>query len=137
MIKILNEWQMKQRFKKLTSTTVHLTEAGLHVVGQKGVTIVKQNSPTIEGRLRGSFSYSIDGENEGFGDQGNGKTLPEDKMRNNKKKKTVVIGTNCVYAKKVEFLSNTGSRGFMQISFNQLKQIAEKMEAEHIKKGIG
>ena len=137
MIKILNEWQMKQRWKKLTSTTVHLTEEGLHVIGQKGVTIVKQNSPAISGRLRGSFSYTIDGKNEGFGVMGDGAEQPEDKMRDNKKKKTVVIGTNCVYAKKVEFLSQTGSAKFMENSFNQLKQIAEKMEADHIKRGIG
>ena len=99
------------------------TEQGLAEVGERGVGILKRNTPVAEGRLRNSMSYTI-----------NRKVVsplgPEsssDVIRKNNKKDEVVIGTNVIYAAWVEYMAKNGSQGYMYKSFKQLKPIAKKV----------
>ena len=129
MIKILNQAAIVSNFSKATKSTVQSTRVALEVIGQQGVTIVKQNTPVISGRLRGSFGYTISGKVAG---NENNETI-----KSSSKKDTVVIGTNVVYAPDVEFLSQTGSKAFMQRSYNQLQQVVKAIMEQTVKKGIG
>mgnify|MGYP000639621164 CR=1 FL=1 len=99
---------------------------GLEESGQRGVAIVKQNTPVKSGRLRNSMAYSIDNRVEGG-------TSTEDTIYVNKDDKNVVVGTNVIYAPSVEYLSNTGSRGFMLRSFKQWKPIADHVIAKALR----
>jgi len=129
MIKILNKAAIVSNFSRASKSTVQSTRDALNVIGNKGTTIVKDNSPIISGRLRDSFGYTIDGKVSG---NQNNETIKPSSEKN-----TVIIGTNVTYAPSVEFLSKGESFGFMERSFNQLKQIVKKTMSESIKKGIG
>ena len=121
--------------KNLTSQrtlVLKATTQALEKIGQEGTTIIKGNSPTISGRLRGSFGYTISGNVE----------APEafeadDKVKPISDKQSVIIGTNVVYGPSVEYRSQTGSKGFMQRSFNQLRQVAAAIAAQTIKREVG
>ena len=129
MIKILNQAAIVSNFSRVTNSTVDSVRDALEVVGQEGVTITRRNTPVISGRLKGSMSYTIDGKVKG--------NENDDGIKPSSDKDTVVIGTNVVYAPSVEFMSNTGSKAFMERSFNQLKQVVKKIMAQEIKKGVG
>lgn len=98
----------------------NVTEA-LEEVGLRGVARLKSNAPVDSGRLRNSMSYTIDGKVEKY--EGNRK----DALRKIRDKKTVMLGTNVEYARKVEYLSTNESKGFMLRSFLELKPIADKI----------
>jgi len=129
MIKILNQAAIVSNFSRASKSTVQSTRDALNVIGNKGTTIVKDNSPIISGRLRDSFGYTIDGKVSG---NQNNETIKPSSEKN-----TVVIGTSVVYAASVEYLAKPPSFGFMERSFNQLKQIVKKTMSESIKKGLG
>jgi len=105
---------------------------GLEVVGQHSVAVIKKNTPVVDGRLRNSMSYTIAGR----------VVAPEaphqadDVLLPNKKTKELVVGTNVIYAPPVEFLSKTGSAGFMNRSFNQIKATTKKTLATALKRVI-
>ena len=82
-------------------------EQALDEVGLRGVDIVKKNTVSDTGRLRGSMGYSISGKVvavEAFEDG--------DKIKKNSSKKDVVVGTNVKYAPYVEYLAKNGSQGY-------------------------
>ena len=120
--------RIQHNLKLKSAETLKATTSGLEKIGQQGTAYVKQNSPVISGRLRGSMGYTIDGKVE---------LAENDPMNAIGDKNTVVIGTNVVYGPSVEYRSQTGSKGFMQRSFNQLRQVAEQMLANHIKREVG
>jgi len=104
---------------------------GLIEIGERGVGILKLNTPVKEGRLRGSMSYTIDKKTEV--PLWMSKNISGDELDKITTDKVVIIGTNVVYAARVEFLSKTGSAGYMLRSYKQLKPKA----MEIIKKVFG
>ncbi len=101
-MKLLGEAAVKANLdKQLNIIAKNATEA-LEEIGQRGVGIAKNNAPVISGRLRQSMDYEVKGS-------------------------TVVIGTNLVYAQKVEFFSKTGSKGFFLKSYNQIVPLAKEI----------
>ena len=60
--KILNEKEVMAKIDIATDKVLEARTMGLHILGQQGVTFLKQQSPVITGRLRGSMSYSSDGQ---------------------------------------------------------------------------
>lgn len=129
--KLLNEQQMIKAFKQAETQTLDSVNKGLERVGQQGVTMVKQQSPVISGRLRGSMGYTIGGKVEmAEGDS-------KDVIRPHRDKDMVIIGTNVVYAPRVEYLSQTGSKGFMNRAFNQLRSVVNQLVGNEIKARVG
>jgi len=117
------------KFVKVASSNI---EEGLDEVGERGVAIIKKNTPIVSGRGRNSMSYTT-----------NNKVVtpdkpdfPGDELKKSKNKKEVIMGTNVIYMPKVEYTSTTGSKGFMLRSYKQLKPIAEKVLGTFIKKGL-
>lgn len=131
MATAVNQKEIERKINNVIKVVARSVDEGLEEVGQRGVTIVKINSPYITGRLRNSMGYLIKGEIKGSSGS------PSDIMKSKNIKNAVVIGTNVVYAGRVEYLSKTGSAGYMQRSYNQLKPIAEKVMQTAIKGGIG
>ena len=121
--------ELDKRIKMISKNRVE----GLHEVGQRGVGIFKQNSPTVSGRLKGSQGYSIEGEILFPGPEQPFES--EDKIRTNLKEDIVFMGTNVNYAWKVEHLSKTAA-GWMARSFNQLKMQAKEIFKKHMKKVV-
>ena len=113
---------------KVMSKTV---EEGLTEVGERGVGILKRNTPVYSGpdhtggRLRQSMSYTI---NRKVKSPLSPKSQA-DVIGRVKTKDEVVIGTNVVYAAYVEYMANNGSQGYMNRSYKQLKPIAKKIMA--------
>lgn len=112
---------------KIASTT---NDEALIEIGERGVGILKSNTPVIEGRLINSMSYTVAGKVI----DPLGANAPEDKLKVNKDKRVVVIGTNVIYAPWVEFMSKNGSAGYMRRSYNTLKPIATKIIKTMFKK---
>ncbi len=105
--------------KVVASTNIQaLTE-----VGERGVGILRRNTPVKDGRLRNSMSYTLNGK---VFDPLNAKN-DGDKLRVSNKKDRVIIGTNVVYGPRVEYLAKNGSAGYMLRSYKQLKPIAMKV----------
>ena len=125
-----NAKEIQRNIDKFVKVTAKNTTEALDEIGLRGVGILKRNTPVVEGALRNSEAYTIDGKIK----EGEGNTA--DIIRPIKDKKTVIIGTNKIYAPKVEFLSKTGSRGFMFKSFKQLKPIANKIFKDVLGKGL-
>jgi len=111
------------------SVSKNIDEA-LEEIGQRGVGIVKGNTPKDTGRLQNSMSYST----------GN-KVISEspfneaDKIKPINKDKTVIVGTNVIYGPHVEYMSKNASKGFMLRSYKQWKPIAEFIIAKAAKRG--
>ena len=51
----------------------------------------------------------------------------QDKLKALNDDKTVIIGTNVIYAPKVEYMAKNGSAGYMLRSYKQLKGQAEQI----------
>ena len=96
--------------------------------------IIKRNTPVDEGRLRSSMGYTIDSKVI----TPETPTESEDKLRSNIKKDVVILGTNVVYAPKIEFVPSrsTANLGFMSRSFNQLKPVAMRIFEEFLRGAI-
>lgn len=100
----------------------------LESVGQKGVGIVKRNTPVDTGRLRASMGYSIDSKVK------MSKGSETDRLKKNDSKKTLIIGTNVHYAEKVEYFAKNGSQGYMARSFMQIKRVLYKMMSDEYRR---
>lgn len=120
---IQGEAKIKANLKKQMKIAAKTKTEGLIEIGERGVGILKLNTPVKEGRLRGSMSYTID--NKSIDPLGAFDS--KDKLPTISTDKTVVVGTNVIYAPRVEFLSQTGSAGFMLRSYKQLKPKAEEI----------
>jgi len=112
---VTNANQIVKNINKIVKSVSKTNDEYLEEMGQRGVATAKKNTPVESGRLRNSMGYTTDKKREGN----------EDSVRKTNEKDTVVVGTNMIYARKVEFLSKTGSKGFMLMSYSQWKQIAE------------
>jgi len=117
------------RIKAVTIGVGVGVEEGLEEAGLRGVGIVKGNTPVDTGRLRNSMAYTVKGKVVG-GVEG------EDRIKQVQEDKVVVVGTNVIYGPSVEYMSKTGSKGFMLRSFYQWKPIADLVIADAIRKGI-
>ena len=117
------EDEIVRNLKKQKGLISRTITQGLDEIGLKGVKNLKQNTPTITGRLKNSMSYSIENKvvNPDTPDEKN------DEVKSNPSKKEVIIGTNVVYAAWVEFMSKTGSAGYMIRSYNQTKKQANRI----------
>lgn len=120
---------VKRNLKKLVQVVSSTQVEGLTEIGERGVEILKRNTPVKDGRLRNSMSYTVDRKSV----DPLGADFARDKLRVNKSKDTVIIGTNVVYGPKVEFLAKNGSAGYMLRSYKQLKVVAEKIIAKAFK----
>ena len=98
----------------------------LEEVGQRGVGILKLNTPVDTGRLRNSMGYTVANKVEGG----------ENTVNRTSEKDSVYLGTNVIYAPSVEYRSKNGSQGFMLRSFNQLVPIAKKIIENSFKGAI-
>lgn len=98
----------------------------LEEIGQRGVGIVKKNTPVDSGRLRNNMGYSI----------GNKAVGGDDSVKASGDPNTVNIGTNVIYAAYVEYMAKNGSQGYMQRSFNQLLPIAKAIFKDVFKRGL-
>lgn len=115
--------KVKKNLKDIIKIIAKTQTEGLIEIGERGVGILKLNTPVDSGRLRNSMSYTIDGKSiDPLGSQQSNDKLPIIKSKN-----IVIIGTNVVYAPSVEFLSQNGSAGFMLRSYKQLKPTAQKI----------
>lgn len=115
-VELLNVDDIMKNFDELIKTNATTLEEGLQEVGQRGVGIVKEETAVVSGRLRNSMSYTFNNRVYEGG---------EDELNPSPKKDEVIIGTNVIYAPRVEYLATNGSAGFMLRSYNQLKPIAE------------
>lgn len=133
-ITILNEVQIINSFNAKIKVVSKTTEKALIEVGERGVGILKENTPVAlvnGGRLRNSMSYSIK----------NKVVNPDspfeagDEIRGNNEKLGVAIGTNVNYAPPVEFIpsSSSANLGFMARSYKQLKPVAETIFKEALR----
>jgi len=109
--------------KKIINVMSKTQTEGLVEIGERGVEILKFNTPVKDGRLRNSMSYTIDGKSI----DPLGANNPADKLRKINDDKNVVIGTNVIYGPKVEYMATNGSAGYMLRSYKQLKQVAEQI----------
>ena len=106
--------------KALNAISTTKAEA-LEEIGQRGVGIVKQNTPVQSGRLRQSIGYTI--KSKVVSEAKNA----DDAIKANDSPSEVAIGTNVVYAASVEYMSKTGSKGFFLRSFNELRPMATEI----------
>lgn len=101
-------------------------EQALEEIGQRGVGIIKNNTPVDSGRLRNSMGYTVANKVVGQGDT----------VNTTSDKDSVYLGTNVVYAAYVEYMAKNGSQGYMQRSFNQLLPIAKAIFKDVFQRGI-
>lgn len=122
--------EIQANIDKALKVVAKTTEEALLEVGERGVAILKNNTPVDSGRLRNSMSYTVSNRVEG-------NTGPDsDAVNKSNDKNTVTIGTNVIYAPRVEFMAKNGSQGFMQRSFNQLVPIAKSVFTSVYKGGL-
>lgn len=131
---VIGQKEIEKNIDKAVKIVSKSIEEGLIESGERGVNILKKNSPVVSGRLRGSMSYTID--KKIYSPLKNSKNKSTDTVKKTQDKDTVYIGTNVEYAQKVEYLSKTGSKGFMHRSYQILKGIVKKIVAKNIKEGI-
>lgn len=120
---LLGTNQVNKKLKDTIKVIAKTQTEGLIEIGERGVKILKLNTPVDSGRLRNSMSYTIDKNSI----DPLGADEPDDKLPIIKSKSKVIIGTNVIYAPSVEFLSQNGSAGFMLRSYKQLKPISQKI----------
>lgn len=138
-MKITNEKEVMAKIDIATDKVLEARTMALHILGQQGVTFLKQQSPVETGRLRGSMSYSID--KQTTSPEPHQTNISKDFVGKNDRKDMVVIGTNVVYAPAVEYRQKKGtdkdkSIGFFNRAVNLLRQNAEKLLSEEIKKRL-
>ena len=109
-MKILGVKQVQKNFDNYVNIMARNQKEALQEIGQRGVGIVKNNTPVNTGRLRQSMDYKAE-------------------------KDFVEVGTNVDYADDVEFRSKQ-NKGFFLRSFNQLVPIAKEIyrKAMEVKK---
>lgn len=100
----------------------------LDEIGLKGVGILKRNVPVDSGRLRNSMGYTIGGRVEGSPDE------PEDAINPNSDRRSIYIGTNVVYADRVEYMARNGSQGYFLRSFRLIKPMAEGVYEKYMRR---
>jgi hypothetical protein len=109
-VTILGQAQVQKNLNNYINIMARNTTQALEEIGQRGVGIVKNNTPVDTGRLRQSMDYKTE-------------------------KDFVEVGTNVIYAQSVEFRSKQ-NKGFFLRSFNQLVPIAKEIfrKAMEVKK---
>ena len=119
--------------KKFKAVSDNIDES-LTRIGEEGVKALKQESPTVTGRLKGSMSYLVSKKvNTPLWMD---KNENDDKLKSKLVKDSVVIGTNVIYAPSVEFLSDKGSAGFMFKAYKQTKKKAKDIFKKGMQKGM-
>ena len=127
---ITGEREIMKNLTKAIKVMSKTRVEALNEIGERGVAIIKDNSPVISGRLRNSMSYTTNGKVV----DPLGADKPQDKLKPLKSNEEVAIGTNVVYAARVEYMSNNGSEGYMLRSYKQLKKQAEQIIKSVFKK---
>jgi len=122
--------KVNQNINNAIKSVAKTQTEGLIEIGERGVSILKDNTPVKDGRLRNSMSYTTDGKVV----DPLGANEPQDKLRALKDDNQVVIGTNVVYAAKVEYMATNGSAGYMLRSYKQLKGVAVEIMKKTFKK---
>lgn len=104
---------------------------GLRASAEEVSTDAKLNAPWLYGRLRASIGYSVNGESsEGFGNE----ALPQD-MNIQGRHGSAIIGTNVVYARKMEFGgSRKAPNGYMRIAIDMNREKVKKIMVMFLKR---
>ena len=123
---VLGQAEVLRNLKNALKIVSKDVEQALEETGQRGVGIAKNNTPTVTGRLKNSMGYTVGNKTVGNSDSVN--AIGE--------KNVVAIGTNVIYARRVEFLAKNGSQGYMLRSYNQLKPIAKQIFKTVLGRGI-
>lgn len=133
-VEILNSQQINDNINREFNNISEATTKALIKIGGEGARIIKLNTPVKSGRLRKGIGYTID-DKVIYSDE---PVEPNDKIRANKDKFSVVIGTNVIYAPKIEFVpsKSKANLGFMTRGFKQLKPIAMRIFEEFLKGAI-
>jgi len=131
-VKILGMKQVQKNLDKVGKSLSEAKTKGLIEVGETGVSIIKRNTPVKDGRLRGSMTYTIANKQDGL----ESPASRSDTLDKNPKKDVVILGTNVIYARRVEFFSKTGSAGFFLRSFNQIKKVVKPILEKHYKRAL-
>jgi len=118
-----------KNFDKAIKVASETTEEALIETGERAVGILKDNTPVDSGRLRNSMSYTTQG--KVYNPLGG-----TDIVNRTTEKNTVVVGTNTVYAPRVEYMAQNGSAGFMLRSYKQLVPIAKAIFRDIFKRSF-
>jgi len=132
-----NVKQIQLNLSKYLITFSKNVDEGMEEIGLRGVGIVKANTPVLKGRMRNSMTFTTKNKRGGLNDSGGEAADINESiygLQHSTKDKEVYIGTNVVYGPSVEYTSNTGSKGFMLRSYQQLRPIAEKILATILRK---
>lgn len=132
--KLLNEKEVMAKIDIATDKVLEARTMALHILGQQGVTFLKQQSPVKTGRLKGSMSYSID--RQTLNPEPHHTNTDKDFVGKNDRKDMVIIGTNVVYAPILEYKKDNKHFGYFTRAVNLLRQNAEKLLSEEIKKRL-
>ncbi len=122
--------QVQANLKKKSKQIEEANLKGLILIGEQGTRVVKGNTPFISGRLKNSMTYTINGKQYGGGGD------KKDLIPINKEKNVVIIGTNVIYAPRVEYFAKNNSQGFMLRSFNQIKKVVLPNLKKSLKKVV-
>ena len=130
--KITGMNEVQRNLKKYQKEIPKVTTKGLMLVGETGVAILKQNTPVDEGRLRASMTYTIDGKQEGL----ESKATRSDAIDKNPKSNIVILGTNVIYARRVEYFAKNCSAGYFFRSFNQIQRVVKGIMQKEYKRAL-
>jgi HK97 gp10 family phage protein len=112
---------------------IHGQAVNLSPVGQ-----YPKGSGKVGGNLRNSLSYSVDGEVKGLNSSPGQKARPEDGVKPNPDKNSVIIGTNVEYAPYVELGTvKMAAQPYLNPALEMNKGNIQRIFAEAIKKGVG
>lgn len=126
---ILGEKEVLKNLDNVIKIVAKTQKEALEETGQRGVAILKSNTPVDSGRMRNSESYTIGNKVKGYDDK-------TDALKPSNDDDSVIIGTNVIYGPSVEYMATNGSQGFMLRSYNQIKPIAKKIFETVLGRGL-
>jgi HK97 gp10 family phage protein len=124
------------------AVSLALEAAGLLVHGQavnlSPVGQYPKGSGKVGGNLRNSLSYSVDGEVKGLNSSPGQKARPEDGVKPNPDKNSVIIGTNVEYAPYVELgTSKMTAQPYLNPALEMNKNNIKRIFADALKEALG
>jgi HK97 gp10 family phage protein len=137
------KWYGDKAIKSMEQAiSIALEAAGLLVHGQavnlSPVGQYPKGSGKVGGNLRNSLSYSVNGEVKGLNSSPGQKARPEDGVKPNSGKNSVVIGTNVEYAPYVELgTSKMAAQPFLNPALEANKGNIKKIFANAIHREVG
>lgn len=121
------------------ATVLGLKAAGIHIHQQ-----AVENAPVDTGNLKGSLSWTIDGELGGLNAPGGKppkstpkRATPEDGVRRTNETEVVYVGTNVHYGVYMEYgTSKAGQQSFLRSALDAVDKDLPKIMSDHYQKGM-